>query len=187
VFTKVLVANRGEIACRAIRTLKKLGLEAIALYSAADAQSLHVSQADQAFLVGEGPARDSYLNVDRVLQIAKLSRAEAIFPGYGFLSENPEFADRCTAAGLTFIGPTADQIRAFGLKHRARGLAQAAGVPLLPGSDLLQDLQQAEAEADRIGYPVMLKSTAGGGGIGLTVCANVQDLRQSFESTSRLS
>ena len=166
-FRKVLIANRGAIACRIIRTLKALGVQSVAVYSEADAQARHVREADEAYLLGPAPAAESYLKADRILQIARDCGAEAIHPGYGFLSENPGFAQACEDAGIAFIGPTPEQMRAFGLKHTARDLAEQRGVPLLPGTGLLADAAQARAEALRIGYPVMLKSTAGGGGIGM--------------------
>jgi urea carboxylase len=186
-FSKVLIANRGAIACRIIRTLKTLGVRSVAVYSEADAQARHVREADEAYLLGPAPAAESYLRADRILQIAKDCGAQAIHPGYGFLSENPAFAEACGAAGIAFIGPTPRQMRAFGLKHTARELAQARGVPLLPGSGLLLDVAQATAEAARIGYPVMLKSTAGGGGIGMRLVWNDAELRDAFESVGRLA
>ncbi len=186
-FSKVLIANRGAIACRIIRTLKTLGVRSVAVYSEADAQARHVREADEAWLLGPAPAAESYLRADRILQIAKDCGAQAIHPGYGFLSENPAFAEACEAAGIAFIGPAPQQMRAFGLKHTARDLAQARGVPLLPGSGLLLDLAQATAEAARIGYPVMLKSTAGGGGIGMRLVWNDTELRDAFESVGRLA
>lgn len=186
-FSKVLIANRGAIACRIIRTLKTLGVRSVAVYSEADAQARHVREADEAYLLGPAPAAESYLRADRILQIAKDCGAQAIHPGYGFLSENPAFAEACEAAGIAFIGPAPDQMRAFGLKHTARDLAQARGVPLLPGSGLLLDVAQAMAEAARVGYPVMLKSTAGGGGIGMRLVWNDTELRDAFESVGRLA
>jgi urea carboxylase len=187
VFEKVLIANRGEIACRAIRTLRQMGLGSVAVYAPADASSLHVRDADVAVPLGGGPPRENYLESQKLLAVASAHGAGAVFPGYGFLSENAEFADQCEAAGVAFIGPTSDQLRAFGLKHRARELAQAAGVPLLPGSELLRDLQAALTTARSIGYPVMLKSTAGGGGIGLTLCHSEAELIGLFDSAVRLS
>ncbi|MCX2841864.1 urea carboxylase [Microbulbifer thermotolerans] len=185
-FTKVLIANRGAIATRVIRTLQRMGIASVAVYAECDADSLHVRHADEAYSLGEGAAADTYLNVERLLEIAADSGAQAIHPGYGFLSENAAFVERCEAAGITFIGPTAEQMQAFGLKHRARALAEAAGVPLLPGSELLTDLAAARAEAQRIGYPVMLKSTAGGGGIGMQLCHDVAELDAAFDSVKRL-
>jgi urea carboxylase len=186
-FKKVLIANRGAIACRIQRTLKKLGVASVAVYSEADAGARHVLDADEAFLLGPAPAAESYLRADKILEIAKACGAEAIHPGYGFLSENPDFADACEAAGIAFIGPTGAQMRAFGLKHTARELAQANGVPLLPGSGLLADVGHATAEAKRIGYPVMLKSTAGGGGIGMRLIWSEDQLAEAYASVDRLA
>ncbi|WP_291012958.1 urea carboxylase [Hydrogenophaga sp.] len=186
-FSKVLIANRGAIACRIIRTLKSLGVKSVAVYSEADAQARHVREADEAYLIGPAPAAQSYLRAERILEIAKQCGVQAIHPGYGFLSENPAFADACEAANIAFIGPTADQMRAFGLKHTARDLAEQRGVPLLPGSGLLADAQQARAEALRIGYPVMLKSTAGGGGIGMRLVWSEDELSDAFGSVQRLA
>src|SRR5688572_5852273 len=154
-FQTVLIANRGEIACRVMRTL---GVRSVAVYSEAEPRARHVLEADQAVCVGGAAARDSYLNVKAILEAALATGARAIHPGYGFLSENAEFAAACEARGIAFIGPTPEQIRAFGLKHRARELALAAGLPLLPGSGLLRDVEHALREAEAIGYPVMLKS-----------------------------
>jgi urea carboxylase len=186
-FKKVLIANRGAIACRIIRTLRKMGVPSVAVYSEADAQSLHVREADESLFIGKGPATESYLNTTRILEAALQSGAEAIHPGYGFLSENADFAEACKQAGLVFIGPTPEQMRNFGLKHVARQLASHHGVPMLTGSELLTDLESAASEARRIGYPVMLKSTAGGGGIGMQVCMDEKSLRDAFESVSRLA
>ena len=185
-FEKVLIANRGAIATRIIRTLKRLGVGAVAVYAECDVDSLHVREADQAYSLGEGGAADTYLAIDKLLAIAARCGAGAIHPGYGFLSENAGFVRRCEAAGIAFIGPTAEQIESFGLKHRARELAVAAGVPLSPGSDLLADLEEARAEAERIGYPVMLKSTAGGGGIGMQLCHEPAELDGAYVSVKRL-
>jgi urea carboxylase len=185
-FQKVLIANRGAIACRIIRTLRRMGVGSVAVYSEADAHSLHVRQADEAHCLGPAPASASYLDLERVLDAASLSRAGAIHPGYGFLSENAAFAEACEERGLVFLGPTPDQMRDFGLKHRARALAQSSGLPLLPGSGLLADAEEARREAARIGYPVMLKSTAGGGGIGMQLCRDAETLTDAFESVQRL-
>ncbi|MEM6492815.1 MAG: 5-oxoprolinase/urea amidolyase family protein [Pseudomonadota bacterium] len=182
----VLVANRGAIATRIIRTLKKMGLESVAVYSEADAGSLHVAQADQVVCVGPPPAAESYLNVEAIISAARSTGAGLIHPGYGFLAENAEFAEACADAGIGFIGPTPENIRTFGLKHSARSLAEANGVPLAPGSDLLTDSNEAVSAANAIGYPIMLKATAGGGGIGMRVCCNEAEVRDSFESVSRL-
>ncbi len=186
-FSKVLIANRGAIACRVIRTLKKLGIASVAVYSEADANSLHVSLADEAVCIGPAPAAESYLTIDTILEAARASGAQGIHPGYGFLSENPDFSDACEAAGIAFIGPTRAQMLAFGLKHTARELAEQAGVPLLPGSGLLDDVAHARLEAARIGYPLMLKSTAGGGGIGMRLIASEAELDEAYASVDRLA
>ncbi|EXB84249.1 urea carboxylase [Acinetobacter sp. 272263] len=186
-FNKVLIANRGAIACRVIRTLKKLGIQSVAVYSEADRDSLHVTLADEAVYIGEAPANQSYLNVDKILEVAKQTGAQAIHPGYGFLSENAEFCNLCEAQGIVFLGPNADQMKAFGLKHTARELAIQANVPLLPGSQLLADEEEALLEADRIGYPVMLKSTAGGGGIGMRLVWNAEELKDAYVTVSYLA
>jgi urea carboxylase len=186
-FDTVLIANRGAIACRIIRTLKALGLKSVAVYSEADADSRHVALADQAVCIGPAPAAQSYLDAERILAAARATGAGAIHPGYGFLSENPAFADACDAAGIVFIGPTGAQMRAFGLKHSARELAMQREVPLLPGSGLLADASEAATEAERIGYPVMLKSTAGGGGIGMRLVRNATELAAAWETVERLA
>jgi urea carboxylase len=183
----VLIANRGEIACRIQRTLRRMGLRSVAVYSEAEPRARHVLDADQAICVGGAAARESYLNVPRILEAAQASGAQAVHPGYGFLSENAQFAEACEARGIAFIGPTPEQIRAFGLKHTARELARQAGLPLLPGTGLLADAEHAAREAERIGYPVMLKSSAGGGGIGMQLARNEAELRQVFASVQRLS
>ncbi|CAM3970395.1 urea carboxylase [Bordetella muralis] len=181
-FHTVLIANRGEIAVRAIRTLKRLGIKSVAVYSDADRNAAHVRDADVAIALGGDKASDSYLRIDRILEAAQTTGAQAIFPGYGFLSESAEFAEACDTAGIAFIGPTATQLREFGLKHRARELAAAARVPMTPGTGLLSDVTEALAKAEDIGYPVMLKSTAGGGGIGLSRCANADELATAYSA-----
>lgn len=186
-FERVLIANRGAIAVRIIRTLKKMGVKAIAVYAEADRHSLHVRQADEAWSLGDGPVRDTYLDQDKLLHIAAESGAQAIHPGYGFLSENAGFVTRCEQAGLVFLGPTVAQMTAFGLKHQARALAQQNNVPLLPGSGLLTSLESACDQAQLIGYPVMLKSTAGGGGIGMQRCNDQDQLVDAFTRVKRLA
>jgi len=186
-FDKVLIANRGAIACRILRTLKRLGIGSVAVYSEADAHAPHVRMADEAYCIGPPPAAQSYLRQQAILEIARRSGAAAIHPGYGFLSEKAEFAAGCAAAGITFIGPTPAQLRDFGLKHRARQLAEDNGLPLLPGSGLLPDSAAALAAAAVIGYPVMLKSTAGGGGIGMQLCASADELVRAFGGVQRLA
>ncbi len=186
-FTKVLIANRGAIACRVIRTLRRMGVPSVAVYSDADVHSLHVQQADEAVHVGPAPAAQSYLDSAKIIAAAKATGAQAIHPGYGFLSENPGFADACAEAGIVFIGPTGEQMRMFGLKHAARAIAEKNNVPLLPGSGLLRDEAHALAEAERIGYPVMLKSTAGGGGIGMSLIRKPSELSTAFATVARLA
>ncbi|MCK0548420.1 5-oxoprolinase/urea amidolyase family protein [Pseudomonas syringae pv. aptata] len=185
-FDKLLIANRGAIACRILRTLRTLQVKGVAVYSEADAASLHLMQADEAHSLGEGGAAGTYLAVDKILAIAKASGAKAIHPGYGFLSENAGFAQACEDAGIAFVGPTPGQLRVFGLKHTARALARQHGVPMLEGTELLDSLESAIAAAHTIGYPVMLKSTAGGGGIGMRVCRSAEELADSFEAVKRL-
>ncbi|MFO1420899.1 MAG: urea carboxylase [Candidatus Competibacteraceae bacterium] len=185
-FDTVLIANRGAIACRIIRTLQRLGIRAVAVYTSADHGSRHVLEADAALWIGEGIAAESYLNVERILDAARVSGAQAVHPGYGFLSENAAFALACEQEGLAFVGPTPTQIECFGLKHTARELARAQEAPLLPGTELLETVAEALAAAERIGYPVMLKSTAGGGGIGMRLCRDAATLERSFASVQRL-
>jgi len=184
---KILIANRGEIAARAIRTFKKLGYQSIAVYSDPDAASPHVDLADEAYRLGPGPVSESYLLKDKLLEIAKISGASAVFPGYGLLSENTDFAKLCEDNGIRWLGPTPEQIIAFGLKHEARRLAGDAGVPLVPGTDLLENVEAAVVASQQLGFPLMLKSTAGGGGIGMKICHSEEELRREFESVVRLS
>ncbi|WP_326430106.1 urea carboxylase [Stutzerimonas frequens] len=185
-FDKLLIANRGAIACRILRTLRGLNVKGVAVYSEADAASLHIQQADEAHSLGEGPAAQTYLVVDKILSIARETGAKAIHPGYGFLSENAAFAEACEAAGIAFVGPTPEQLRVFGLKHTARALAKQRGVPMLEGTELLDSLADALGAAEQVGYPVMLKSTAGGGGIGMRVCRSAEELTDAFEAVKRL-
>lgn len=184
-FKKVLIANRGEIAERVIKTLQRMGIASVAVYSDADRFSKPVLMADEAVRLGPAPASESYLNVDAVIAACRQTGAQAVHPGYGFLSENIGFAERLKAEGITFIGPTPDNISAFGLKHTARELAKASGVPLLPGSGLLDSREEALSAAEQIGYPVMLKSTAGGGGIGMQLCENAGALAADFDTVQR--
>ena len=184
-FQKVLIANRGEIAVRVIKTLRKMGIASVAVYSDADRFSKAVLMADEAVRLGPAPAAESYLKAEAVIAACRETGAEAVHPGYGFLSENIGFAERLTAEGITFIGPSPDNIAAFGLKHTARELAKASGVPLLPGSGLIASGTEALAAAEAIGYPVMLKSTAGGGGIGMQLCETPEALGAAFETVQR--
>ncbi|MCW0973493.1 urea carboxylase [Pantoea sp. JV6] len=185
-FDTLLIANRGAIACRILRTLSAMQVKGVAVYSEADLSSLHIREADVALSLGEGPAAQTYLVTEKIIAAAQQSGAKAIHPGYGFLSENAAFAEACEAAGLIFVGPTPQQLRTFGLKHTARALAEAEGVPLLEGSELLADISEARRAAERVGYPVMLKSTAGGGGIGMRVCRDANALSEAFETVQRL-
>ena len=167
-FDTILIANRGEIACRVIATCRRMGIRAIAVYSDADANSRHVRLADAAVRIGPPPARESYLAIDRIIDAAKTSGAQAIHPGYGFLAENAEFAEACARAGIVFIGPPPAAIRAMGSKAAAKELMRRAGVPLTPGYDgANQDPEFLEQQAGAIGYPVMIKANAGGGGKGM--------------------
>ncbi|HEY0266293.1 MAG TPA: biotin carboxylase N-terminal domain-containing protein, partial [Rhizomicrobium sp.] len=186
-FRTVLVANRGEIAGRIIRTLARMGIASVAVASDADRFTAPAQAASHMVRLGPGPAAATYLNIDAIVAAAHETGAEAVHPGYGFLSENIAFAERCAAEGIVFIGPRPEHIRAFGLKHTAREIAQRAGVPLLPGSGLLENAAHAQADAARIGYPVMLKSTAGGGGIGMQLCHGPDDLAEKFASVARLA
>lgn len=186
-FDKVLIANRGAIAVRIERTLKKMGIGSVAVYSKADQDSLHVENADEAVYIGEGTAKETYLDTEKIIKAALDTGAKAIHPGYGFLSENTEFADMCAKNGIKFIGPDAEQIKLFGLKHSARALAEKANVPLLPGTGLLSGVEEAVAAAEKIGYPVILKSTAGGGGIGMRICNSTEELRNAYDAVCHLA
>ena len=186
-FSKVLIANRGAIACRIIRTLDRMGIASVAVYSEADRHAMQVMRAGEAVAIGPSPAAESYLKVDAILDAACKTGAEAIHPGYGFLSENPDFAEACEQAGFVFIGPRPDHMRAFGLKHRARELALQSEVPVAPGSGLIRNVDHAMSEAERVGYPVMIKSTAGGGGIGLQLVTDVRDIAPMYERVERLA
>src|ERR1700744_389074 len=169
-FHTLLIANRGEIAVRVIRTAKAMGLRTVAVYSAADRSSMHVAMADEAVLLGPSRARDSYLNIERVIEAARESGAEAIHPGYGFLSENADFAQACFDAGLIFVGPTAEMMTAMGSKSGSKLLMEKAGVPLVPGyHGEAQDETTLADAANRIGFPVLVKASAGGGGRGMRV------------------
>lgn len=182
-FKRVLIANRGEIARRVIRTCRRLGIETVAVYSEADAQALFVREADQAFLLGPAPATASYLNVEAVLDAARQSGAEAVHPGYGFLSENTNFARRCAEMGLVFIGPEPHAVEAMGEKVPARNLMVAAGVPVAPGTaEPVEDPDLALAAAEGIGYPVLVKPSAGGGGIGMTVVEGPEKLKAALKT-----
>jgi len=181
-FKKVLIANRGEIAVRVIRACHEMGIAAVAVYSDVDRASLHVRKADEAYPIGPAAAKESYLNIGKILDVAERSGAEAIHPGYGFLSENAKFARACADAGVKFIGPTAAAMDAMGSKTRARQAMERAGIPFVPGtSHGLVSLEQAEQVANRIGYPIMLKAAAGGGGKGMRLVHSPQDLKSALE------
>ncbi|CDK00544.1 Urea carboxylase [Microbacterium sp. C448] len=186
-FDTLLVANRGEIARRIIRSAKELGLRTVAVYSDADRAAPHVREADVAVRLGPAPAAESYLRADAIIAAALEHGAGAIHPGYGFLSENVEAARAAEAAGLVWIGPTPEQIETFGLKHTAREHAEAAGVPMLAGTGLLSSAEEAVAEAERIGLPVMLKATGGGGGIGMRVCSSADEVRGGYEAVAAIA
>lgn len=179
-FRKVLIANRGEIAVRVIRTLHEMGIRAVAIYSDVDRAALHVRLADEAWPVGPAPARESYLNIERVIDVARKAGVDAIHPGYGFLSENPDFVEACDRAGITFIGPPASAMRAMGSKTAARERMAAAGVPIVPGAQS-GTLPQLARAAEQVGYPVMLKAAAGGGGKGMRLVERPDDLPDAFE------
>ncbi len=181
-FRKVLIANRGEIALRVVRACKELGIETVTVHSTADANSLHVRFADQSICIGPPQARDSYLNLPRLLSAIEISGADAVHPGYGFLAENASFADTLAKAGVTFIGPTGDQIRQMGDKATAKATVRKAGTPLVPGSDgLLHTVEEALEVAETVGYPVLLKATAGGGGKGMKIAQTREDLPSAFQ------
>ncbi len=183
IFKKILIANRGEIAVRVIRACRELGIPTVAVYSDVDRAALHVTGADEAYHIGPAPARESYLNIERILAVARRAGADAVHPGYGFLSENPEFARACDAAGVKFIGPPAAAIDMMGSKTRARETADRAGVPRVPGSvHALGSLQEAQEVAADVGYPVMIKAAAGGGGKGMRRVDSTPDLSNAFRA-----
>ena len=183
-FKKVLIANRGEIAVRVIRACRELGIQTVAVHSEADAGALHVRFADQAVCIGPAVASKSYLHIPAIISAAEITAADAIHPGYGFLSENAEFARIVEACGITFIGPSADAMRTWGDKIRAREAAKKYGLPLLPGTEALRDVAHAEEEAERIGFPIILKARAGGGGRGMRIVRSVDQVRRAFESAT---
>jgi len=185
-FRKVLIANRGEIACRVAATLHEMGIRSVAIFSEADRGAMHTRVCDEAFLVGPAEARASYLNVPAILEAARVSGAQAIHPGFGFLAENAAFAEAVEAAGLVFIGPTAEQIRAMGDKRAARALAAQAGVAIVPGAEGA-DVESLAKAARSIGYPVMVKAALGGGGKGMRAVANEAELREAVDSAQRLA
>ena len=179
-FRKVLIANRGEIALRVIRACKELGIRTVAVYSEADRESLHVRFADEDVCIGPPSARESYLNIPRIIAAAEITGADAIHPGYGFLAENAEFSEICERSELTFIGPTPQQIRMMGDKATARRTMRDVGVPIVPGTDAIADVDEALARADEIGFPVLIKAAAGGGGKGMRVAADRDEFARAF-------
>lgn len=181
-FKKVLIANRGEIACRIIRACKEMGIRTVAIYSEADSEALHVRMADEAYLVGPAPSNQSYLNMDRIIEVAKESGAEAIHPGYGFLAENPKFIEKVESNGIVFIGPNSKAVSLMGLKIEARRIMKEAGIPVVPGTlEPVTSLDDARRVVDEIGYPVLVKASAGGGGIGMQIARNESELEQAFD------
>ena len=185
-FKKILIANRGEIACRVIKTAKRLGITTVAVYSDADSTARHVTMADEAYPIGPAPSSESYLDIDRILEACLASGAEAVHPGYGFLSENPAFVEAIEASGLTFVGPSADAIRAMGLKDAAKCLMEQAGVPVVPGyQGDVQDPELLAARANDIGYPILIKARAGGGGKGMRLVRSTEEFETALQSATR--
>ncbi|MEM6956779.1 MAG: biotin carboxylase N-terminal domain-containing protein, partial [Myxococcota bacterium] len=179
-FNRVLIANRGEIALRVLRACRELGIETVAVHSTVDEKARHVRLADQAICIGPADATQSYLNVPALLAAAEISGADAIHPGYGFLSENAEFADLCNQCGLTFIGPTPQNMNQWGDKVEARKLAKSLSIPLMEGSAVLKDAEHAAQEGERVGFPVMLKASGGGGGRGMKIIRSADEMRHAF-------
>ena len=184
-FKKILVANRGEIAIRIMRACRELGIRTVAVYSAVDRNALHVQNADEGVLLGDAPPKESYLNVEKIIRAAKQTRADAIHPGYGFLSENAAFAEAVKAAGLVFIGPSAESMRLMGDKAESRRRMKAAGVPLVPGREGLEAVKDFRQAAQEVGYPVLVKAAAGGGGRGMRVVRGDKDMPEALESARR--
>lgn len=183
-FAKILIANRGEIAVRIIRACKEMGIQTVAVYSEADRDSLHVNLADESYCIGPAAAKDSYLNMAAILSVADLSGAEAIHPGYGLLSENAKFAELCQKCGIAFIGPAPEVISRMGDKEEARKTMIAAGVPVIPGSEILPSLQDALENAERIGYPLLIKARAGGGGRGIRIVNTRDEVEKAYHQAS---
>lgn len=184
-FSKILVANRGEIAVRIIRACKEMGIATVAVYSQADANALHVNLADEHICIGKSQVKDSYLNANAILSAALCTGAEAIHPGYGLLSENEKFAQLCEKCGVAFIGPSAEVIRRMGNKEEARRTMEKAGVPIIPGCDVVETLEQAKKEADRIGYPLLCKARSGGGGRGIRLVNGPEEIEKAFLTASQ--
>ena len=181
-FDKILIANRGEIALRVIRTCREMGIKTVAVYSTADKESLHVRFADEAVCIGPAASKDSYLNIPRLMAAVEITNADAIHPGYGFLSENADFAEVCAEYGIKFIGPSADHIRKMGDKITAKETMIKAKVPVVPGSEgLLKDVAEGKKLAEGIGYPVILKATAGGGGKGMRIVWKEDEFQEQWD------
>lgn len=183
-FTKILIANRGEIAVRIIRACREMGIETVVVYSEADADSLPVALADERICIGKNSSKESYLNEENIISAAIVTKAQAIHPGYGFLSENPGFAKKCEENGIVFIGPSSKVIELMGDKEKGRKLMEKIGVPVVPGSEVIKDYEEAEKEAERIGYPVMIKASAGGGGKGIRVVFKKEELKEAVRIAS---
>jgi acetyl-CoA carboxylase biotin carboxylase subunit len=184
-FRKILIANRGEIALRVVRACRDLGIRAVAVYSEADRNDLHVRHADEAYCIGPPPARESYLNIGRIIEVARKAKVDAVHPGYGFLAENADFAQACEDNGITFIGPSPQVIRSMGDKLRARQLMQEAGVPVVPGTQELSGQEEIEEAATRIGFPILVKAAAGGGGRGMRTVFRAEELPAALERARR--
>ena len=184
-FSKILIANRGEIAVRIIRACKEMGVSTVAVYSTADKEALHVSLADESVCIGPGPVAESYLNMNAILSAAIYTGADAVHPGYGLLSENDRFAELCEKCGITFVGPSADIIRRMGNKEEARRTMKAAGVPVIPGCDVVPTLEEAKREAEKIGFPLLCKARSGGGGRGIRLVHSMEELEGAFTTASK--
>ncbi len=183
-FTKILIANRGEIALRIIRACKEMGIATVAVHSTADSSALHVSLADESICIGEAAVKNSYLNMEAILSAAICTGAQAIHPGYGLLSENPKFASMCEQCGITFIGPSSEVMRKMGDKEQAKITMRAANVPVIPGSDVIEDMQEAKQEAKRIGFPLLIKARSGGGGRGIRLVQRIEEFEKAFQTAS---
>ncbi len=183
-FTKILIANRGEVAVRVIRACKEMGIRTVAVYSEADAEALHTNFADECYCIGRAPTAESYLDMDAILTVAVHTGCQAVHPGYGLLSENADFAERCAEAGLTFIGPSPETIRRMGDKNEARQTARSVGVPVIEGSEILPDVETAKTVAASVGYPVLLKARAGGGGRGIRPVRDPAEMETAFLTAS---
>ncbi len=184
-FSRILIANRGEVAVRVIRACKEMGIETVAVYSEADRDALHEEMADMSYCIGGPLVKDSYLNIDALITVAKRTGTEAVHPGYGMLSENPEFAKRCEENGIVFIGPSSGVMEKMGQKEVARSIAVKCGVPVVPGTEILKDAKEASEKAEEIGYPVILKARAGGGGKGIRVIRKPEDIADEFSQVAK--